>query len=151
MISYSASLQSNNKRCKLTAEELKGYTKEDMIAYFSLMYDLLKGILCKQHVVQADETTCNVVRDDRPAGTNRKPSKAKICYHGFKETFYLEEKPEKRSGNKTEKFFKKFSLFITIFSLLEGEGRFRVIAQTDFSISVQVQPVVQRFALYPKE
>ena len=37
--------------------------------YFSLMYDLLKNILCKQHVVQADETTCNVVRDDRPAGT----------------------------------------------------------------------------------
>ena len=37
--------------------------------YFSLMYDLLKSILCKQHVVQADETTCNVVRDDRPAGT----------------------------------------------------------------------------------
>lgn len=33
------------------------------------MYDLLKSILCKQHVVQADETTCNVVRDDRPAGT----------------------------------------------------------------------------------
>ena len=26
--------------------------------YFSLMYDLLKSILCKQHVVQADETTC---------------------------------------------------------------------------------------------
>lgn len=37
--------------------------------YFSLMYDLLKSILCKQHMVQADETTCNVVRDDRPAGT----------------------------------------------------------------------------------
>ena len=37
--------------------------------YFSLMYDLLKNILCKQHVVQADETTCNVVRDERPAGT----------------------------------------------------------------------------------
>ena len=33
------------------------------------MYDLLKSILCKQYVVQADETTCNVVRDERPAGT----------------------------------------------------------------------------------
>lgn len=37
--------------------------------YFGLVYDLLKDILCKQHVVQADETTCTVVRDDRPAGT----------------------------------------------------------------------------------
>ena len=53
----------------ISRDNMANWTIYSTEHYFSLMYDLLKSILCKQHVVQADETTCNVVRDDRPAGT----------------------------------------------------------------------------------
>jgi len=37
--------------------------------YLSLLYDRLHGILCRAHTVQADETTVEVAKDGRSAGS----------------------------------------------------------------------------------
>lgn len=37
--------------------------------YFAILYDYLHEILCSYHVIQADETTCNMAKDGRPANS----------------------------------------------------------------------------------
>ena len=37
--------------------------------YFAILYDYLHEILCSYHVIQADETPCNVAKDGRPANS----------------------------------------------------------------------------------
>ena len=77
--------------------------------YLSLVYDRLQKYLCKQTIIQADETTCQVTKDGRP-------SDAKSYMFVYRTSEHCKEKPvilyqygKTRSKSNIQKFLSGFS------------------------------------------
>ena len=77
--------------------------------YLSLVYDRLQKYLCKQTIIQADETACQVTKDGRP-------SDAKSYMFVYRTSEHCKEKPvilyqygKTRSKSNIQKFLEGFS------------------------------------------
>ena len=77
--------------------------------YLSLVYDRLQEHLCKQDVIQADETTCQVTKDGRPSNAKSYMFVYRTSEHATEKPVILYQYGKVRSKSNIQKFLKDFS------------------------------------------
>ena len=77
--------------------------------YLSLVYDRLQKHLCKQRIIQADETTCQVTKDGRPSDTKSYMFVYRTSEHCKEKPVILYQYGKTRSKSNIQKFLSGFS------------------------------------------
>ena len=77
--------------------------------YLSLVYDRLRIELCKRHVLQADETTCQVTKDGRSSDTKSYMFVYRTSEHCPERPVILYQYAMTRSRSNVQRFLKGFS------------------------------------------
>ena len=77
--------------------------------YLSLVYDRLRTELCKRHVLQADETTCQVTKDGRSSDTKSYMFVYRTSEHCPERPVILYQYAMTRSRSNVQRFLKGFS------------------------------------------
>ena len=77
--------------------------------YLSLVYDRLREHLCKQDVLQADETTCQVTKDGRSSNTKSYMFVYRTSEHCQERPVILYQYAMTRSRSNVQRFLKGFS------------------------------------------
>ena len=77
--------------------------------YLSLVYDRLRTELCKRHVLQVDETTCQVTKDGRSSNTKSYVFVYRTSEHCQEKPVILYQYAMTRSRSNVQRFLKGFS------------------------------------------
>ena len=77
--------------------------------YLSLVYDRLREHLCKQDVIQADETTCQVTKDGRSSDAKSYMFVYRTSEHCLERPVILYQYAMTRSRSNVQRFLKGFS------------------------------------------
>ena len=77
--------------------------------YLSLVYDRLRAHLCKQDVLQADETTCQVTKDGRSSDTKSYMFVYRTSEHCPEQPVILYQYAMPRSRSNVQRFLNRFS------------------------------------------
>ena len=77
--------------------------------YLSLVYDRLRTELCSRHVLQVDETTCQVTKDGRSSNTKSYMFVYRTSEHCHEQPVILYQYAMTRSRSNVQRFLKGFS------------------------------------------
>ena len=77
--------------------------------YLSLVYDSLRTELCSRHVLQVDETTCQVTKDGRSSNTKSYMFVYRTSEHCHENPVILYQYAMTRSRSNVQRFLKGFS------------------------------------------
>ena len=77
--------------------------------YLSLVYDRLRTELCSRHVLQVDETTCQVTKDGRSSNTKSYMFVYRTSEHCHEKPVILYQYAMTRSRSNVQRFLKGFS------------------------------------------